>query len=835
MEINNNSPHFNISAAVVRQLGEELVSDEVTALMEMVKNCYDADATWAKIEINTTKQLKGKKLKSVGDNSFITIEDNGFGMNETDIRDGWLIISHSNKRKMKVKGDKTPNGRTPLGDKGLGRLSTQRLGDRIELFTSKYHDPFQYHVAFDWTDFNEETPLTSVKTFFEQLPKNKKQGTKLVITKLKDPSVWEGASGDKLKGQLTQLIFPYKEKRVFQLFLTINGDNINFDEITEALRDQAVSRFNFSLKECKLKITGSVKLYKLYGGSPSSEDKANYDNLIQRDLGLGFFSFLTDKLNNKSYFRSDIKYSSKHSTLFTFEKECNLQDIPGVILIKEDNSDEVFVANPGNFEGEIDDFNLLKTDTLNSAFDNFAGYKNIVKNQIGIRIFRDGFGIKPFGMDGNDWLKLGTAQTSGSSFYGLRPSNTIGFVSISANDNQHLKEKTDREGFVESPYSRNFFLVMDKIVDEINNLLEGTRRSYNSYKKTIAQQSGGITDIKESIERIKNSSYNAAKIHSESKALSDNLSLILKNVKSILSTKSKESLNVADVEKHMKTFIEVDKQLEKTKTFLAQIDSSQEVLKKLEYDANFIQPKVQDLEQQLFMFADLAGIGLTAESLSHELSNIVDRLLSQTKNINKQIKGKEDINTSAVFIYIEDVRSSIKALRAQLSHIGPTLKYLREIKEEINIKDYIEEIISFYKRKYENEINIESRMSGKSFIIKISRGKLTQVIDNIILNSEFWLCEKLRYEKDFKPNIIIDISEPFVRIFDNGYGIDPSIEERIFQPFVTSKPRNKGRGLGLFIVQQLLERDNCDIVLLDRKNKHNHKYMFQIDFTSIIN
>ena len=57
------SPHFDISAAVVRQLGDELVSDEVTAIVELVKNAYDADATYAHVVVNTIEAPLDKESK----------------------------------------------------------------------------------------------------------------------------------------------------------------------------------------------------------------------------------------------------------------------------------------------------------------------------------------------------------------------------------------------------------------------------------------------------------------------------------------------------------------------------------------------------------------------------------------------------------------------------------------------------------------------------------------------------------------------------------------------------------------------------------------------------
>src|SRR6185437_297982 len=113
-------PHFDISAAVVRRLGDELVSDEVTAIVELVKNAYDADADYAHVVVNTTDAPPGAASKFPKAIGYITIDDDGMGMGRDDIERGWLIISLSGKRVMKAAGEKTPKGRTPLGDKGLG-------------------------------------------------------------------------------------------------------------------------------------------------------------------------------------------------------------------------------------------------------------------------------------------------------------------------------------------------------------------------------------------------------------------------------------------------------------------------------------------------------------------------------------------------------------------------------------------------------------------------------------------------------------------------------------------------------------------------------------------
>ena len=117
------SPHFDISAAVVRQLGEELVSDEVTAIVELVKNAYDADATFANVVVSTNDPPPLGTTNIDGAKGYVTIEDDGLGMNEDEIRNGWLMISLSAKRKMKAGGKRTPKAARRWVTRGLGALA----------------------------------------------------------------------------------------------------------------------------------------------------------------------------------------------------------------------------------------------------------------------------------------------------------------------------------------------------------------------------------------------------------------------------------------------------------------------------------------------------------------------------------------------------------------------------------------------------------------------------------------------------------------------------------------------------------------------------------------
>lgn len=118
---------FRVHTSVVFQLGESLISDVVQALVELVKNAYDADATFARVLVDT-KEPPPAQSQYPNASGYILIEDDGSGMDYQTIEDGWLTISDSKKRQQKKEKRLTVLGRTPLGDKGLGRLARNALG-----------------------------------------------------------------------------------------------------------------------------------------------------------------------------------------------------------------------------------------------------------------------------------------------------------------------------------------------------------------------------------------------------------------------------------------------------------------------------------------------------------------------------------------------------------------------------------------------------------------------------------------------------------------------------------------------------------------------------------
>jgi signal transduction histidine kinase len=827
-------PHFDISSYVVKQLGDELISDEVTALMELVKNSYDADADYANIVIDTHGTLTEYDINYKSHRGYITIDDNGDGMTRNEIENGWLTISLSKKRAMKASGQATTKGRTPLGEKGLGRLSTQRLASKIEILTNteQEQEEFASHVYFNWSDFREDTLLSQVNVEIQNVNKDSvKKGTRLILLDLKDPNVWLGDNAVKIKGKLSQLIFPKKRRRPFTVYLTINGQSVDLDFISDRIKDLAVTRYAFTFYHQTLTLLGRINLAKLKGN-----DRANYVHLIEADNGKAFYDFITNRENKKGYIYSKLDFIGEKGVFIEFKKSILLNELSELLWEKKGESEKELI-DPGHFRGKIDEYTFAKdagdAASLQDIFKEFSQFTKYIQTQTGIRVFRDGFGIRPFGLDGEDWLKLSQEQTSGSSFYGIRPGNVIGYIQIGAQSNPQLLEKTDREGLIDNGYYKNFLAINKRVIAEVNSLLEEIRRAYNEFRKKYGIDRTGLKDQDDVFDLMKKTGQEAKALVDQVKQLESGVTTTYNSVKNEVRKISKENLFTTEEDNRLQPLLRaVEDQLEQAKNILSKLNVLLADSVNLNEAVHLIEPQIKALQDQLAEFSELAGLGIVAETLSHEIDNVLDNLAQKSKVVTKHLKSQK-LKDPVLYSYVEYVNNITTSLRKQASHLSPLLKYMREEKNQISLQTFVNELGDFYTERFKkNNITLEILVE-KDFTISINKGRLTQVFDNIILNSEYWLVNSLA-----KPipnrKITVNITKPVVKIFDNGYGIDPSIEDKVFQPFVTRKPKKAGRGLGLFIVQQLLESCGSDIVLLSEKNQNERRYIFQINFSTII-
>ena len=148
--------------------------------------------------------------------------------------------------------------------------------------------------------------------------------------------------------------------------------------------------------------------------------------------------------------------------------------------------------------------------------------------------------------------------------------------------------------------------------------------------------------------------------------------------------------------------------------------------------------------------------------------------------------------------------------------------------ETFSIKECLSTILLdnpiFHYKSYDYEYKI----IGEEFQIRGIKANIKIIVENIILNSLYWL----EYFNIKNPVIIFELSTNTKKliIYDNGRGIDENISNKIFEPFISNKPDNSGRGMGLYIVSQLLKDFGAIIFLDDSLNEYGNKYKFIIEF-----
>jgi signal transduction histidine kinase len=828
--------HFDIHASLVFQLGESLISDPVQALVELIKNAYDADSDYAKVIIETSKGNEVENSKFRNTKGYLLVTDNGDGMNDEIIKAGWLTISNSLKREMKEKvkekDRKTKKGRTPLGDKGLGRFGAQRLGHNIEIFTKPEDEDCEYHVAVSWEKFKGKSKLSEIPITIDEILPTRKKGTSILISDLCDPDYFKGKDArDKLISELSKMKSPYKEIKGFRVEVEIDGNNLKLASFAENILRSSEIRYEINFDERRLHIKGKARLS--FIRPPGKKEKVLFRELVEVDNGNEFFSYLAKQAKAQAI---SLKKSKEDGWFVEYEEIRSLENFEKLEEIvkekTESKDDKMEIANPGEFHGKVDSFDFSKEGAVQpSVFDTLTEYKTYIKELSGVRVYRDGFGIR---VD-KDWLKLGKQWTSGLSYYGLKVENTIGYIALSVDKNWKLEETTDREGFKVSPYYNNFFKILQRFVKFTEEAQEFLRRNWKKFLEKHQQEVAKVMDgtsAEDLSERIGKGLSKATSYH-----------MFTGDLKFLLTEKASEVQETIDhIADHLPKDIEslpqlknavklLDKNIKEANGIITKIDEYLKEISDLEQVEKVLGNQIKNLREQMEQIYELASLGLTAEALSHEIHNIADRLAKYTGEIRLYLDNQKRKDPK-VFAYVEHVDSSITALRKQMSHLAPSLKYVREKKGDIDIFQFCRSLAHFHRDSLKaNGIDVQTTLKTKTFTVHMNEGKLTQIFDNLFLNSDYWLREDIRTKTIRNGRITIIIDKPFVRFYDNGRGVDPSVETTLFEPFVTAKGRGKGRGLGLFIVQQLLDPEGCAISLLPERNKYNRMHIFEIDFT----
>lgn len=217
--------YFEPTGRLIMSIGKDLIKDLPGALVELVKNSYDADASYVKITY-----LKNEE------NLKIVVEDDGHGMSQDIVLNTWMVPSTD----YKLKNKKSPKGRVYQGRKGLGRYAVSLLGNKLELITIR--EGMKTTANFDWEEFNSEKKLSDIPIFVKTSETTENNGTKLIIT---------NDNGNNLAEKISEVDSEKVEKELSKLLSNIKGfkivvsyENFYSDDIKNICKEISQLEFN---------------------------------------------------------------------------------------------------------------------------------------------------------------------------------------------------------------------------------------------------------------------------------------------------------------------------------------------------------------------------------------------------------------------------------------------------------------------------------------------------------------------------------------------------------------------------------------------------------------
>lgn len=616
----DNDLHLEVHPSVVFKLGADLITDDMQALIELVKNAYDADSTHVSVRINT--------LTAIPDTTYvgsITIRDNGHGMTRDAIKRGWLTVSLSHKRAMKASGQTTPKHRTPLGDKGLGRLGAQRLGEELVMTTVSKDaagNPLPpLRVILTWSRFADVDSLSAVPITIQELSIGSEPlGTTIEIRGLYTPAYWRSRDEQStLQRDLATMISPYENVSGFSLTLTVDDTPIDLHKQSREILENALVSYVLDFDGEKLAIDGgfTTEFMRPQGG----EAKAAFENLIERDGGYAFSEWLLASVDKRQHRPFGLAMGDdKH--FLTSHIEIKLANL------KKGETDDHAPVSPGPFKGEISA--VSRERQPGNIFDRASEYRQFLNAINGIKIYRDGFGIPVEG----DWIGLGGQWTSAGSYYSIRPNNVVGYVSLTAEHNAALEETTNREAFRDTPAYRNFMLLMQGWADHTASVQEYIRRSYNDYRRELLAESIDLTprstpealiqDIRKTVAEGANSIQDVRDVNQALTTIHAAAATLESQQRDLGATRSPavdESLAV------------VRTSAAEAQTIMARLDEIARRHQRLQTETDLLERQFHLVREQISDAWETVGLGLSAEALTHEMLQIGDDIDGEAKAV----------------------------------------------------------------------------------------------------------------------------------------------------------------------------------------------------------
>ncbi len=433
--------HHSFDAKLARNIGEQSVSSNVQAIIELIKNSYDADSTECKVHFYADTQ-RGENIKM----EKIIIEDNGFGMTFEDFESKWMRVATSHKERE----TKSPVLlRRVSGEKGMGRFASQRLGNIVKIISNpedyqgREKSNYTYNtinLTIDWNKYITGKDFEKIPNTLKILDKKDEHGVKVEITDLKDK--WTLDDIDSIVVNAGTLVLPSilknSDEKSFNVKVIPHGFSPRRTNVESVIE-------KYAPWEVTAQLIGSKVNYQIYRKEPNDEKRKPVANISKTAKG-----------------RNDFAVGSK---------TCGNVKID--LLIYEDRA--------GSWAPK--------------AVQKFSKISDQLEENCGIKIFNDGIRIMPYGKRGNDWLNLDKRYLKRAAGK-VRNRNVIGYVLLSRERNPEIKETTTREGLVENGA---FKFVRDRLMIDLLTEFENYRIEFETEKEKNKPKSRPAAQAESSI------------------------------------------------------------------------------------------------------------------------------------------------------------------------------------------------------------------------------------------------------------------------------------------------------------------------------------------------
>ena len=529
--MNIEKKQLKINPRIIQHLGKDLITSSDVAVVELVKNSIDAGAPKLALRLFDSVQRvmhSSNLLVSVPESAYLMIpdalhnqpvclvEDLGKGMNEHQLIAGFLTVGT---------GIKSIEDPTALGEKGIGRLATQRLGMSLLVETVSTDSPGTVLYTFiDWNGiFAGDTEVSFLKESIVRGTSYTRLwiiGVELsdfldVADQVQFAFDTNFACNKELQSALNFLISPFKNSAAPELSLEYNDTDVPIDFVSEMLELSESThyfRYTDSGLEFGLEITPwyieRIHLATVKDEAFKRLRKPHffYTELLKRNADR-IATVLKKSFSPDIVFDSLVRFYSKAIPC----KNADILDAYQAIWCEKANDCISLLSTIAPISSQIYSFKqnskIAKDIIIDSIKDqrkslgswtvdnentyNINNLKAFLANYNGIKLYRGSYRIGFLGNKENDWIKLQQFRTKGQQWYRFDLGNTVGYVSLYDPEQQRIKEISSRLDIQENEFSVAFKTLIDIV---FNTLFYELNRSANALIKTILEEEGLLAE-----------------------------------------------------------------------------------------------------------------------------------------------------------------------------------------------------------------------------------------------------------------------------------------------------------------------------------------------------